>query len=134
MTRSLLFVLILFAIALLPDAPLLAQQPGQTPSDQSCGYPIYKGKQIDRKLKILDKPEPRFSGKERREYAGHTVLLTALFCGSGEIVQIEIKTGVSNSVEAKAVEAAKKIRFIPAQKDGQKVSQMLTLEYPVQHN
>ena len=132
MKRSLLFVLILFAITLLPNRPLLAQQTGQVASDQSCGYPIYKGKQIDRKLKILDKPEPRFSGKERREYSRRSVLLTAIFCGSGEIVQIEIKNGVSASVDAKAIEAAKKIRFIPAEKDGQKVSQPLTLEYRVQ--
>lgn len=129
-----LFVLILFVIALLPATPLLAQQPGPTPRDQSCGYPIYKGKQIDRKLKILDKPEARFSSRERREYARQTVLLTALFCGSGEIVQIEIKNGVSDSVDTKAIEAAKKIRFIPAEKAGQKVSQTLTLEYHVQHN
>lgn len=132
MKRSRLFVLILFAITLLPNGSFLAQQPGQVPSDQSCGYPIYKGKEVDRKLKILEKPGPRFSAKERREHARSTVLLMALFCGSGEIVQIEVKNGVSDSVDAKAIEAAKRIRFIPGEKDGKKVSQSLILEYRVQ--
>jgi hypothetical protein len=131
MKRSLLFVLILFAITLLPNGLLLAKLPRQAPADQSCGYPIYKGREVDRKLKILGKPEPDFSAQERREHARQSVVLTALFCGSGEVVKIEIKNGVSDSIDAKAIEAARRIRFIPAEKDGNKVSQSLIIEYRV---
>ena len=42
-----------------------------------------------------------------------------------------IKTGVSDGLDAKAIEAAKKIRFTPAEKDGEKVSQALMLEYRI---
>jgi len=132
MKRSLLFVLILFAITLLPNLPSLAQQPGQDPDDQKCDLPVYGGKALDRKTKILSKPEPDFSSKERREHGRQAVVLTALFCGSGKVVQIKVKNTVSDSVDAKAIEAAKRIRFVPPEKDGNKVSQWLMLEYLVQ--
>ena len=132
MKRSLLFVVSLFAITLFSYGPLMAQLPGQAPDDQNCDFPVYSSKALDRKTKILDKPGPDFSSRERREHGGQSVGLTALFCGSGKVVQIKVKTPVSDTVDAKAIEAAKVIRFVPAEKDGNKVSQALLLFYRVQ--
>ena len=132
MKRSLLSIVSLFAITLLANGPLLAQQPGPDPDDQKCEFPVYSGKAIDRQIKILDKPEPDFSLKERQEHGRQAVVLTALFCGSGKVVKITVKKPVSDSVDAKAIEAAKIIRFVPAEQDGNKVSRWLMLEYWVQ--
>lgn len=134
--RSLLFVLALFAIALFPGPGLLAQLPEQDPQDpvaQECDYPVYRGKELDRQTKILEKPEPAFTAKERQEHAGQKIKLIALFCGSGEVVQIKVKSGISDSLDVKAIEAAKKIRFVPGEKGGSKVSRALILEYYVQN-
>jgi len=131
MKRILLLVPTFFAITLLPNAPLMAQQPGPVPDDQKCDTPIYRGNEVDKKLKILDKPEPDFSAKERREHAHQKIILTAIFCGSGDVMKIRVKSGVSDRVNAKAIEAARKIRFTPGEKDGKKVSQWLILEYRV---
>jgi hypothetical protein len=132
MKRSLLLAVSLFAVTLLANGPLIAQLPGQDPDDQKCDFPVYKGKELDRKIKILEKPQPDFTSKERREHDRQSVTLTAMFCGSGKVVQIKVKNPVSDSVDAKAIEAAKRIRFVPAEKDGNKVSQALMLEYFVQ--
>ena len=132
MKQSLLVFVSLLAITLLANGPLLAQPPGQDPDDQKCDFPVYSGKQLDRKTRILDKPEADFSSRERREHGRQTVQLTALFCGSGKVIQIAVKNSVSASVDAKAIEAAKRIRFVPPEKDGNKVSQRLILEYFVQ--
>jgi len=131
MKISLLFIVSLFAITLVVNGSLMAQLPGQDPDDQQCDFPVYKGKELDRKIKILEKPQPVFTLKERREHDRQAVILTAMFCGSGKVVQIKVKNPVSDSVDAKAIEAAKRIRFVPAEKDGNKVSRALILEYHV---
>ena len=132
MKRILLSVPAFFIITLLPNAPGMAQQTGPGPDDEKCEYPIYKGSEVDRKLRILGKPEPDFSAQERRENAYGKIVLTTVFCGSGEVTRIRVKSGLSDRVNAKAIEAARKIRFTPGEKDGKKVSQWLIVEYFVQ--
>jgi len=130
--RILLSVPAFFIITLLPNAAGTAQQTGQVPVDEKCEYPIYKGSEIDKKLRILGKPEPDFSAQERREHFHEKIVLTAVFCGSGEVTKIRLRSGLSDSVNAKAIEAARKIRFTPGEKDGKKVSQSLIVEYLIQ--
>jgi hypothetical protein len=122
-----------FIITLLADTFLQAQQPAQDPANENCAFPIFKGSEVDRKLKILAKPEPEFSKQDRRELASEKILLTAVFCGSGEVTKVRVKSGLSDSLNTKAIEAARKIRFIPGEKDGNKVSQWLVLVYHIQY-
>jgi outer membrane biosynthesis protein TonB len=128
--RSLARSLAVLATALLFSAPLMAQQT-QTSGEKKCAFKIYKGNEVDKKVKILAKPEPEFTKEDRRTGASGEILLTAVFCGSAEVMQITVKSGLSDALDARAIEAARKIRFIPAEKDGQKVSQWLMLKYRV---
>jgi hypothetical protein len=123
----------LFVITLFPNPSLQAQQPAQDPANENCTVPIFKGSEVDRKLKILAKPEPEFSTQDRRDHASEKIVLTAVFCGTGEVTKIRVKSGLSDSLNAKAIEAARKIKFIPGEKDGNKVSQWLTLVYYIQY-
>ena len=132
MKTFLLLTLTFFAVTLLSNATLVAQQPGQDSGDQKCDFPIFKGAEIDKKLRILAKPEPDFTARERWEHDHERVVLTTVFCGSGEVTKIRVKNGVSDSVDAKAIEAARKIRFEPGEKDGKKVSQWLIVQYYIQ--
>ena len=118
-------------VMLLPCAPADAQQSG--PANQTCMVPVYSGKVMDRKAKILAKPDPDYDKADRRKYAQEVVTLKAVLCGSGEVTDITVKSGPADSVEVKAVEAARKIRFIPAEKDGEKVSTAIVLLYRVKH-
>ena len=121
------------AITLLPDSSLQAQPPAQDPANENCTVPIFKGSEVDRKLKILAKPEPDFTRQDRRDHASQKIALTALFCGTGEVTKVRVKSGLSDSLNAKTIEAARKIRFIPGEKDGNKVSQWLIVVYYIQY-
>src|SRR5687767_1165717 len=104
MKKCIALIATLFAISLLPGS-FKAQAQSQDPVDEKCEVPIAKGNEVTRKLKILAKPEPEFSRQERRQYASQRIVLTAVFCGSGEVTQIRLKNGLSDSTNAKAIEA-----------------------------
>ena len=108
-----------------------AQQPVPKTESQECSFAIYSSKQVDRKVRILAKPEPRYDKKELRKYGHSVIVLRAVFCGSGQVTDIKVQRGLSDALNERAVEAARKIRFIAAEKDGQKVSQVLIVEYHV---
>ena len=108
-----------------------AQQPVSKNENPDCSIATYSGKQVDKKVKILAKPEPRYDKKELQKSAPGEITLKAIFCGSGEVTDIKVQSGLSDGLNEKAVEAAKKIRFVPAEKDGVKVSQVLIVKYLV---
>jgi len=122
---------VLFVMAMLFCAPVSAQQPAQASGNRECTAPVYSGKAMDRKAKILAKPVPDYDRSERRTFAGEVVTLNAILCGSGEVTDIKVKSGPADSVNTKAVEAARKIRFTPAEKDGEKASTTVVLLYRV---
>jgi hypothetical protein len=52
-----------------------------------------------------------------------------VFSANGSVVNIEVKEGLRLGLTEKSIEAAKKIKFIPAVKDGKFVSVWMQLEY-----
>ena len=83
----------------------------------------YTGRDVTRKVRIIAKPEPDGVPGVRG-----AVILKAVFSSSGKVVNIVVVSGVPGLTE-RAIEAARKIRFEPAIKDGRYVSQWLQLEY-----
>jgi TonB family protein len=57
------------------------------------------------------------------------VVLRVTFLDSGEIGRISVISGLGNGLTEQAVEAAKKIKFEPATKDGKSVSVTKPVEY-----
>lgn len=125
--RNLNFCAIM-VLTMLSASLICAQQPAPSPE---CSFAIYSSRQVDRKVRILAKPEPEYDKEDRRRRASGVIILTSVFCGSGKVTDIKVKEGLSESLNERAVEAARKIQFIPAEKDGQKVSQVMFLEYSV---
>jgi len=121
----------LLVIVLVPCVSSNAQQPGQASANPQCTAPIYRGKEMDRKAKILAKPAPDYDKADRRKYTDEVITLSAILCGSGEVTDIKVKSGPADGVNAKAIEAARKLRFVPAEKDGEKVSTTVVLLYRV---
>src|SRR4051794_11904806 len=75
----------------------------------------------DRPLKILEKPTPVLT-KEQREMmveAQGTVMLKVEFLSTGEVGQIWPILRLPYSLTDNAVDAARKIKFIPAMVSGQ---------------
>ena len=109
---------------------VVAQQPA--PAGQpECQVPIYKGGDADRKARILAKPDPEYTAAERRQYYGEFITLRAVLCGEGKVTDISVKSGLAPAIDEKAVAAAKKIKFVPGEKDNQPISTLVTLLYRV---
>ena len=86
-------------------------------------------KDVTRKPIVVIKPPPSFTGLAEKNRTSGTVELRVVFSATGRIAQIHTVKSLPNGLTERAVEAARRIRFIPAVKDGQFVSMWMRLEY-----
>jgi len=86
-------------------------------------------KEVDQRPFIAFKPEPVYTEEARTNVLSGTVLLKAIFTADGVVTNIKVASGLPYGLDDKAIEAAQKIRFIPAVKDGKFVSTWMQLEY-----
>lgn len=82
----------------------------------------------DRELVIVAKPRPSYPSAARAAGASGDVVLRTLFSANGKIARIEPKSG-SRELTKAASDAAMRIRFIPAEKDGRLVSVWKEITY-----
>ena len=90
---------------------------------------IFIGKQVDSKVRLIKKPEPSYSHKAKSEQITGVVILKCVFASNGTVTNIRVVQGLPYGLTEKAIEAAQKIKFIPATKDGKNVSMWMQLEY-----
>jgi TonB family protein len=98
-------------------------------SDAVAGMGPFLGKDVDTKVRLLSKPDPTYTDRARYNQVTGTVVLKAIFSGSGKITNIRVVQGLPDGLTERAIEAARKIKFIPATKEGKYVSMWLQLEY-----
>jgi TonB family protein len=77
----------------------------------------------------LSKPEPLMTEAAKRNNTVGTVVLRAVLAASGEVTNISVVKGLPDGLSESAVEAARRIKFQPAMKDGRIVSQHIQMEY-----
>lgn len=89
----------------------------------------YRATEVDQRARLLSKPEPQYTEEARRNQITGTVLLRAIFATSGEVTEIRALQALPFGLTEQAIAAARKIKFVPAMKDGRPVSVYLQLEY-----
>lgn len=99
------------------------------PFEPPAGEQVFTGKQVNRKVRLFQKPEPRYTETARQEQTMGTVVLKAVFSSSGSVTDIRIVSPLPNGLTERAIAAAKKIKFCPAIKDGKYASMWIQLEY-----
>jgi TonB family protein len=57
------------------------------------------------------------------------VVLRCVFSKNGEVTNISVMRKLPHGLTGQALDAARRIKFIPAQKDGNPVSMWMQLEY-----
>jgi TonB family protein len=90
---------------------------------------IYPGRDVDVKARILKTPQPSYTKAARKNGIEGTVVLKAVFAKNGEVQNIRVVSGLPDGLTEQAIEAAKKITFTPAMKNGQPVSMWFQLEF-----
>ena len=93
------------------------------------GPVAYIGREVDTKARLLSKPEPNYTVAARDKQIVGTVILKAVFASSGKVTNIRVVQGLPNGLTERAIEAARKIKFVPATKEGKYVSMWMQLEY-----
>jgi TonB family protein len=89
----------------------------------------FRVNEVTRKAQITSKPEPLYTEEARRNQVTGTVRLRLVLSAAGQVTNITPLTKLPDGLTEKAIEAARKIGFTPAEKDGRKVSQYVTIEY-----
>ena len=124
MTR-IVFLTIISLIALTAATAQISNQP----SDEKCDGPVYEPKDVSQRARIRDKPLPKYTEAARKHNVNGSVALTAILCRSGQVTDIKVVKGLPHGLTESAIDAAKSIKFEPAQKDGEAVSQTIQLEF-----
>lgn len=86
-------------------------------------------KNVSRKAMIVTRPEPTYTDDARQMQLTGTVVLRGIFDADGQVKNIRVVSGLGGGLTEKAIEAALSIRYFPAEKDGQRVSQYIQIEY-----
>lgn len=89
----------------------------------------FKGKDVDTKARLLKKPEPTYTEWAKSEQSEGTVILKCVFAADGTVTNIRVVQGLPYGLTERAIDVARKIKFVPAMKDGKPVSMWMTLEY-----
>ena len=100
-----------------------------TPYDQETDHELYVGKDVVSKARLGVKPAPRYTQEARDKHVTGTVILKVVFNSAGNVTNIRTVSGLPFGLTENAIDAAKKIKFIPAIKNGHYVSMWMQLEY-----
>ena len=86
-------------------------------------------KEVDRKPFVAFRPEPNYTEEARQNALTGSVILKAVLTAEGAVTNIKVAASLPYGLEQNAIDAAKRLRFIPAMKDGKFVSTWMQLEY-----
>ncbi len=86
-------------------------------------------REVTRKAVLVMKPEPVYTEEARQNAISGTVVLKVVFSSDGNVVNIRTVTGLPYGLTGNAIEAARKVKFVPAARDGKFVSTFMQLEY-----
>ena len=100
----------------------------QKNQDEECSEPIYNSKEVTQRAKVISLTEPTYTEEARAKGVRGTVVLMAIFCRTGKVTNIEVIQGLPYGLTEKAVESTRGIKFKPAEKDGELVSQRFRRE------
>lgn len=93
------------------------------------GGDVLSPREVTTKARILSKPEPLYTERARANLTRGMVKLRMVLAADGVVRHILVVRGLPDGLTQNAVNAARRMKFIPATKDGRPVSQFVTIEY-----
>lgn len=95
----------------------------------SGNSPILRSSDVAVKARITFKPQPEYPVEARRNQVSGIVRVIAVLSFTGKVENVRVIKGLPDGLTEAAVNATRRIKFIPARIDGKPVSQWVTLEY-----
>lgn len=89
----------------------------------------YEPKEVDVKAEITAKPDPGYTREARRVGVQGVVVLKVLLRGEGKLDRVRVVRRLPYGLTENAIRAACEVKFKPAIKAGQPVSQWVTIQY-----
>jgi TonB family protein len=110
--------------------PTTEESAAQLPT-QADAERIYKGKEVDEKPVIKSKPQPDYTKEAQEHRQEGVVVLRCVFTGTGRVtnIQVVVEPNPPYGLTQAAINAASRIKFKPAMKDGKPVSMWMELQY-----
>jgi TonB family protein len=99
------------------------------PKAETTSSNVWNAKDVTRKAVVVWKSEPWYTEAARAHRVVGTIVVQAVFGEDGYVTDITVVRGLKDGLNESAIDAARNIRFFPAEKDGQRVSQRMLLEY-----
>lgn len=91
--------------------------------------PIFASKDVTTRARIISKPSPEYTEEARKNQVTGTVVLLLVLSADGKVLGSIATVELSYGLTEKSIEAARKIKFVPAVLDGKPVSQFVKVEY-----
>lgn len=107
----------------------------QTPDNRSAelsAEKVYASSEVTKAAVIVEKPKPEYRKEAGEKDVSGVVVVQLVLSSSGKVKDVQVVNGLSVGQNNAAIKAARQIKFIPAVKDGEPVSQSLIVEYPFQ--
>ena len=102
---------------------------GKSPDERKPEEEVVNSKELTTKARITVKPDPKYTTEARRAGVSGIVILRLVLSRDGRVKHIVVLNDLGYALTESAVEAARRIEFIPATKDGRLVSQIIQVEY-----
>jgi TonB family protein len=129
MRKAVLCILATLLMAVGFEAAAIARGSNIVVNDEKCVGRIYEPKEVSLRPKISSKPEPGYSAEALAHNVRGRVVLTAVLCRTGKVTNVQVIESLPYGMTEKAIEAARAIKFEPAERTGRRVSEVIRLEY-----
>ena len=130
MRKELLFsILATLLMAFGFDAAAIAQGSKTVVNDEKCGGRIYDHKEVTQRPKFGQRTSPDLTAEALAHSVRGRVVLSAVLCRTRKITDIKVIESLPFGMTERVIEAARQIKFEPAERNGHKVSEKTQLEY-----
>jgi TonB family protein len=90
---------------------------------------VVRSQEATRRAAIVYRPEPLYTEEARRKQTTGTIRLRMVLSATGEVTNVTVVSGLPNGLNETAIAAAHATKFLPAEKDGRRVSQYVVIDY-----
>jgi hypothetical protein len=129
MRKALFSILATLLLAFGFDAAAIAQGSNIVANAEKCSGRIYEHTEVTKRPKFGPRTSPDLTAEALAHTVRGQVVLSAVLCRTGKITDIKVIEGLPFGMTERVIEAARQIKFEPAERNGHKVSEKTQLEY-----